>query len=129
MVTIGVTGSWQGRYLSTNLHPLCLLLLNYQFFLLSLKKLNSIERPPPVGEASDNLFADRGRLVVSSTDPYGRILGFSDWIKLQICTKNKTQERLNGQKLLTGFEDSQGLGTYWYVVAAIRRLVSQFLLL
>jgi hypothetical protein len=34
------------------------------------------EWPPLVGEVSDNL-ADRGCRVISSTDPYGRILGFS----------------------------------------------------
>jgi hypothetical protein len=35
------------------------------------------ERPPFVGEISANL-ADRGCRVVSSADPYGRILGFVD---------------------------------------------------
>jgi hypothetical protein len=37
-----------------------------------------IERPPLVGEAIANFFADRGCHVVSVTDPYSRILAFLD---------------------------------------------------
>jgi hypothetical protein len=36
------------------------------------------ERLPLVGEVIANLFADKGRHVVSVLDPYGRILGFLD---------------------------------------------------
>jgi hypothetical protein len=38
------------------------------------------ERPPLVVEVS-SYFADRGRRVVSVTEPYGRILGFPDRIR------------------------------------------------
>jgi hypothetical protein len=37
---------------------------------------STTERPPIVGEVPNS--ADRGRHVVSVTDPYGRILGFLD---------------------------------------------------
>jgi hypothetical protein len=40
------------------------------------------ERTPLVGEV--NAFADRGCRVVSTTNPYCRILGFLDWLNLLI---------------------------------------------
>jgi hypothetical protein len=50
----------------------------------TINKTNSVaertiptERPPLVGEVSAT-FADEGCCVVSTTDPYGRILGFLD---------------------------------------------------
>jgi hypothetical protein len=42
------------------------------------KQTMPTERPPLVGEVSAN-FADRVCRVVSTTDPHGRILGFSRW--------------------------------------------------